>query len=218
MKSLLVKFFSFVSPERLSKKDQPITQDELGELLDYLLTACDIVAAQTAESTFDGAENYQDHDQSERAYSLVKRYLKQHPDDLELIELLAELLRENGDLSQAIETYEMALALEPQNQEVLYEYSLTLIQNLQFDEGIRQLEKAKSLNFDTEFVSTTLIRANNLANWYAQAEEPASMPSIELDQCELENQQFHPETLTLATALYRRHGTLLIGNAFITQI
>jgi len=187
---------------------------ELEQLLEQVMDACDLSIVDDPEEVFEQCEHYQDIDEITRALVLLEQSLELYPENTDLGLLAADLYIDNGNLPAALLAYDRALALEPDNPDIMCERGMLLLEQLEFDRASQQLVAAQKLDTANSTVAEGLERAKAHKAVFEQAEQPSSMPTITLEAQELENREFYPETLALAVALYRRHGTLLLLNAF----
>jgi len=214
----ITALFQLTRADDLNKSDiisyRKRIESTLGELLDY----CDERAQENSETVLYYALDYQQNGRAWRTYRMLRRYLELQPDDCVVTTKLAELYRENGSISRALETFQRALELQPDSGSLNHDYGLTLLHKLDYKRAIRYLDTACTIDKTNNQFSANLARARNLCHWHACAEQDDQMPGIELDDTELDNECFHPETLALAVYFYRKYGTLLIKNAFDPDI
>jgi spermidine synthase len=93
------------------------------------------------------ADKLPDHETFCRARDMefYRGVVARHPDNIVALNGLADLLRESGDLDQALALIEKAYALEPKNGMVLDTYGLILFHRREIEKAIDLLERSAAL-------------------------------------------------------------------------
>ena len=79
--------------------------------------------------------------QQDRAIELLNQAASSGTADVAIYQLLAMLQREKGDMSDSINSFKQALAIRPDNSEVIREYLLTLTQMREYDQALNEARR-----------------------------------------------------------------------------
>lgn len=205
------------SPDLDSQEPEKSLKTAYSNLLDFL----DLLTLMEPADVMRFAESHAGNGRTGRARSLLRKHLYQSPDDVPARLMLGCLLFARKRYHDAADEFIKVLELQPQLWSAQRHLGLCQMRILHLDDAIISLGTAKALLDYTKdatdsasSIGVEIRRAKRLREALTEAEDEAQMPMITLEDEEIEQGSFHPETLSVAVELYLLHGTLCIQNAF----
>lgn len=198
------------SSTRATRHLNQFAEERFSELLDI----ADMLACQSDVDTLRCALDYHENHRSWRARRLLRKRIEKAQACAATHALLARILDDGGRSSEALQAYRFAVGLEPDAYEHHHALGIAALRRLKFDQAMASLGRASELSPQNPIITKAFERAHQLQHWTHTANDQDSMPGVDLNEHELQNKQFHPETLMVAADLFCRYGTLRIGGAF----
>jgi tetratricopeptide (TPR) repeat protein len=199
-------------------KDRVQVSNILERRLDDMLNLCDALAIQSRDLTLELVEQYEQLGAFDRAKHLLEGYLSEVSVDEEIERRLALALINNGEGSDAEKHLRNSLELNPTSSEAHEALGDLLFDELKFDESVQHLEEAVRLSPGNQEVEDKLSEARELGLMQSRAAEPGCVPTIRFSAAEIEQLAMSRPKRKLAARLFRKHGCLLIENAFSPEL
>ncbi|MDR9404074.1 MAG: tetratricopeptide repeat protein, partial [Halothece sp. Uz-M2-17] len=152
----------------------------------------------------------------QEALNILNEIIKEYPDDVNALMILAQLQRRKFDLTKAIETYQTILQLKPEHTNSRLELGKLLVQLGRWSEAIDTFKTGSEMNpTDTRFLLQMGQIAQKEENWdearqwYQKAHEQ-SQNSAQV-YCQLAEAMFRDEEVEEAISLLQE-ATILLPN------
>jgi len=186
--------------------------------MDDMLELCDMLAANSRETTLQFVDDYEQSDSLRRAATLLKCYLDETPADSEIQCRLASIHYRNGETEEAEKLLRMVIKQSPNDPTSHEALGNLLFNDLKFDEAIDHLEAAVRLLPENQVTQEKLAEASELNEMLKNAARPGCVPTIKFSPTEVELLTMSRVKRKLAARLFRKYGCLLIENAFSPEL
>jgi tetratricopeptide (TPR) repeat protein len=211
----LIREINDISHRSSDGEKQYLAQaDALTTALSDLVDCCDLLVLNDYSTALNFAKNYINCGQTLRAQAILQKLLHKNSEDADVLQLLGQILEFDLDLDGAIEFYQKAVSLRPDDWVLHKDLGIAMLGKLEFDGGISSLQRALDQAPDNPDLLNEIKRAETLRKWLQDAALDDVMPTIAPCDEELAEGQFREESLALAEHLYHKHGTLHISNVF----
>lgn len=203
-----------------SRTERGITRKTLRRHLSDALDIFDVLCLQSPGHTLRYATDYLSNDGEHRARRLLETALGNNPDCTDTRLALARLYNSLGKSQQAMQYLKAVVEARPDDLSLRRELAEWSLQRLEFKDSIQQLQHCLTLSTAELHpeIQRELDVVESLHESEAQAALADSVPTITLNDEERLSGRFNPAKLTLAAKLYQTYGTLVIHNAFSTEL
>lgn len=206
----LMSYSKFPSSKKNYKKEvSRILQRRLSDLLDH----CDFISLRHRSDTLRHARFYLDHARSWRAESILEKYCRRHPNDVEMLYRLSTAYRHTENWSSAVKNYKEIILNNPSDATAHNDLGIALVKDGRLEDAVMSFQRALSINPSMTRARMNLQRALEHIEVIEQAKRPLKVPTIHLRDSERAG-SVASERLSLGVDLFKEHGVLLVENAF----
>lgn len=186
--------------------------------LEDLIRLSDLKALKNRNTAIYFAEDYRMNGVPWRAASLLREYVSEHMNDLEVHHRLADIYAESGQWADAIESYGLLINSGVEQPEIYNALGNALLKNEQADLSVREFERALDLNPQFEPARKNLEIAGYVLHSIDRAKIPHLAPAIRLSDQEMQQGSVILENLNLATGLFKQYGNVVVENMFPVEL
>jgi tetratricopeptide (TPR) repeat protein len=195
-----------------------VVGDILRRRLNDLLVLADILHEESPEATLQIVADYERRERRDHACRVLARYVERNPNDAAAAANLATLLSHSDNRDVAPEIFERLLNRHPESGVIQRLCGFRLLEALDFDGAIFHLTQAIRFGVSDEAVDRALKEAVEYREVCIHARRSGQIPTIHVSAEEQACGEMRPVRRRLAVRLFREYGTLLIENAFPTEL
>lgn len=186
--------------------------------LEDLVHLCDLMALEKRQDTFFYADNYYKNGAPWRGIHLLEQYSLLHPNDIEVLRLLAFIQMDTSLWEGAVNTLQRLVSISPYDALARQDLGISMVKSGKPELAISELEKSLSIDPTVPQAEEYINKASQLIFWTDRARIPHLAPTIELDVEETENNTLAYEKSNLAISFFKEYGNLVVKNAFPREL
>ncbi|MGQ7844753.1 phytanoyl-CoA dioxygenase family protein [Granulosicoccus sp. 3-233] len=217
---LMADMSAILSHPGESRQDRGVARKKLRRHLSDFLDILDVLSLQSTEHCLRFSQDYLSNDREHRARRLLETAFRNKPDCIDTRLALARLHVSLGRSQEAIQHCNALVQVRPDDLPLRRELAAIHLQRLEFIDAIQHLQHFLTLATADQApeVERELALVESLHECETQAALPDTVPTITLTDEERISGMFNSAKLSLAEKLYQSYGTLLIHNAFSTDL